>query len=151
MDVTDTRDPTLFSIGEAARRSDVNIETIRYYERIGLLPTPHRSAGGHRLFDTAMLKRLCFVRRARRLGFSLEEIGTLLSMVDREDYTCAEVHRLTIEHLAEVRRKLADLGELEKALSAMAADCDRGDVPDCAIVDVLFADDDRLPGAIATR
>ena len=80
-----------FPIGQLSRRSGVNIETIRFYERVGILPKPPRSQGGHRLYDEAHEKRLHFVRRSRELGFSLDEIRGLLRLVDGGRYTCSEV------------------------------------------------------------
>ncbi len=127
------------TIGILSRNTGCNIETIRYYERIGLLPAPPRSAGGHRLYGEAHLKRLTFIRRGRELGFTLDDIRGLLGLVDGGAYTCAEVKALTLDHLGEVRRKLADLRRLEKALEDMASECDGGAVPDCPVIDALFA------------
>jgi len=126
------------TIGELSRRTGVNIETVRYYERAGVLPKPPRTGGGHRVYDEGLLKRLTFVRRARELGFSLDEIRALLSLVDGGDFTCAEVYGLTAKHLEAVRRRIAGLRRMERGLKAMAAECDRGEVPECPIVDTLF-------------
>ncbi len=133
--ITNTRG---YAIGQMSRETGVNIETIRYYERIGIMPKPDRTAGGNRQYNHDQLKRLFFIRRARGLGFSLEEIRGLFEMVDRKDFTCGEVHDLTVDHLASVQDKIANLKKLEKALSAMAAECGRGDVPECPILDTLF-------------
>ncbi len=133
--ITNTRG---YAIGQMSRETGVNIETIRYYERIGIMPKPDRTAGGNRQYNHDQLKRLFFIRRARGLGFSLEEIRGLFEMVDRKDFTCGEVHGLTVDHLASVQDKIANLKKLEKALSAMAAECGRGDVPECPILDTLF-------------
>lgn len=127
-----------FAIGEMSRQTGVNIETIRYYERIGLMPKPDRTAGGNRQYDQDQLKRLYFLRRARDLGFSLEEIRGLFEMVDRKDFTCSEVHDLTVNHLISVREKILNLNRLEQALSAMVAECSRGDVPECPILETMF-------------
>ena len=127
-----------FAIGEMSRQTGVNIETIRYYERIGLMPKPDRTAGGNRQYDQDQLKRLYFLRRARNLGFSLEEIRGLFEMVDRRDFTCGEVHDLTVNHLVSVREKIVNLSRLEQALSAMVAECSRGDVPECPILETMF-------------
>ena len=126
------------TIGVLSRRTGCKVETIRYYERIGLLPAPARSAGGHRLFGEDHLKRLTFIRRGRELGFSLDDIRGLLGLVDGGAYTCAEVKAVTLEHLGEVRRKLADLRRLERVLKGMAAECDGGSLPDCPVIDALF-------------
>ncbi|VAW16400.1 Heavy metal resistance transcriptional regulator HmrR [hydrothermal vent metagenome] len=127
-----------YGIGEVSRRTGVNIETIRYYERIEILPRPGRTEGGNRQYDHEQLKRLFFVKRCRDLGFSLDEIRALLEMVDRDDFTCNDVHAMTITHLAAVKTKLADLKRLERALVEMASQCSGGDVPDCPIIDTLF-------------
>ncbi|MBI1986015.1 MAG: helix-turn-helix domain-containing protein [Rhodospirillales bacterium] len=126
-----------FGIGALSKRTGVNIETIRYYERIGMVPKPPRSEGGHRVYDQNHLKRLAFVRRTRELGFSLEEIRALLELVDGGDYTCAEVKAMTLAHADVIRQKIADLRRMERVLKGMAAQCDGGDVPECPIVDAL--------------
>lgn len=127
-----------YAIGEMSRRTEVNIETIRYYERIGVLPRPDRTEGGNRQYNYDQLKRLFFIKRCRGLGFSLDEIRSLLEMVDRRDFTCNDVHTMTIDHLSSVRKKLQDLTKLERALTKMAAECSRGDVPECPVIDTLF-------------
>lgn len=127
-----------YGIGEVSRQTGVNIETIRYYERVGIMPQPDRTGGGNRQYNHAQLKRLFFVKRCRGLGFGLDEIRALLAMVDRRDFTCGDVHAMTIAHLANVKKKRADLKRLEQALTKMAAECSRGDVPDCPIIDTLF-------------
>jgi MerR family mercuric resistance operon transcriptional regulator len=125
-------------IGELSRRTGVNIETIRYYERSGVMPRPPRTGGGHRAYTQDFVKRLAFVSRSRQLGFSLEEIRSLLGLVDEHEYTCADVRELTLRHAAEARRKIADLKKLERTLKEMAAQCHGDRVPDCPIVDALF-------------
>ncbi len=126
------------SIGALSKQSGVNIETIRYYEKIGVMPAPARSAGGYRMYTVDHLKRLGFVRRGRQLGFSLDELRGLLHLVDGHAYTCAEVHTLTLQHLTEVRRKIADLRRLERVLADMAAQCTEDQVPECPVIDALF-------------
>lgn len=137
---------TGITIGKLARHSGVNIETIRYYERIGMLPAPPRSAGGHRLYDEDHLKRLSFVRRCRQLGFSLDEVRALLSLVDGGDYSCDDVRRMALHQLDAVRRRIKDLRIMERTLDEMAGRCDGGEVPDCPIVETLFADRPPLSG-----
>ena len=112
--------------GALAARTGCNIETIRYYEKIGLLPPPPRSAGGHRLYGRDLVKRLNFVRRSRDLGFTLEEIRELLRLVDGGTYTCGEVEQLARDHVRDIRHKIADLRRLQGCskrwpLSAAAA------------------------------
>lgn len=126
------------SIGELSKQSSVNIETIRYYEKIGVMPAPGRSANGYRVYGAEHFKRLSFVRRARQLGFSLDEIRGLLRLVDGDAYTCAQVRELTLDHVAEIRRKIADLKRLKRVMEDMAAQCSGGRAPDCVIVDALF-------------
>lgn len=127
-----------YSIGAMSKRTGVNIETIRYYERIGIMPVPDRTAGGNRQYNHDQLKRLSFIKRSRGIGFSIEEIRALLEMADRRDFTCGEVHRMTINHLASVKEKILALCRLKDALEKMASECSRGDVPDCPILDTLF-------------
>ena len=134
-DFTNTRG---YAIGEMSKRTGVNIETVRYYERINIMPKPDRTAGGNRQYNHNQLKRLSFIKTSRELGFSIDEIRALLEMVDRKDFTCGEVHGLTIGHLDSVREKIKGLRKLEKALVGMAAECSQGDVPDCPILETLF-------------
>ena len=125
-------------IGSLSKQTGCNIETIRYYEKEGLLPEPPRSEGGHRQYDDTHLKRLTFIRRSRELGFTLQEVRGLLRIVDGEHYTCAEVKAVTLNHLADIRGKLADLKKLEKVLKKLAAQCAGDQTPDCPIVEALF-------------
>src|SRR3546814_15833156 len=105
-----------YGIGALSDRTGVNVETIRYYERIGIMPEPPRTAGGHRLYDSRHLKRLAFIRRGRELGFSLDAIRALLRLVVGGDYPCGEVHETTLAHIAEHRHKVASLRPQERGL-----------------------------------
>ena len=125
-------------IGKLAEQSGVNIETIRYYEKVGVMPAPDRTAGGYRVYGPNHVKRLSFVRRGRELGFSLDELRGLLRLVDGHNYTCAEVRALTLNHVAEIRRKIRDLRRLERVMANMAARCVGSRVPECPIIDALF-------------
>lgn len=127
------------SIGDLSRRTGVNIETIRYYERVAMIKAPPRTSGGHRAYDEETQRQLGFVKRCRDLGFSLDEIRTLLAMVNGDDCTCEEVRTLTERHLATVRRKRADLQRMERVLTSMVTECRSGKIPECPIVDALFA------------
>ena len=131
-------DDPRYPIGALSGRTGCSIETIRYYERIGLLPAPPRSAGGHRVYDDDHLKRLTFIRRGRALGFTLDQVRGLLGLVDGGDFSCDEVRQLTLAHLGEIRDKIADLRRLQQTLDEMAAQCDRGELPDCPIIETLF-------------
>ena len=124
------------TIGALAERAGVHIETIRYYERIGVLPAPHRTEGGHRLYGREHLERLTFIRRGRELGFSLGEMRTLLGLMDG-GHTCGEVRAVVLDHLGRIRAKIADLRRMERTLAGTAARCDGGNTPECPIVDVL--------------
>ncbi len=125
-------------IGELSRLTGCNVETVRYYERVGLLPRPPRSAAQYRLYNSADVRHLAFVRRARELGFTLDEIRTLLALAvaDGED-TCAEVRQVAAGHLADIRAKIADLRALERALSDAVQRCDAGELPGCPLIDTL--------------
>ena len=125
-------------IGEVSRRTGCVNETIRFYERIGVLPQPPRNKSGFRVYEQSHLKRLAFVLRARGLGFTLEEVRGLLELVDGGDYTCGEVKKITLAHADTVRQKISALQRMENVLSDMAAECDGGTVPDCPIFDALF-------------
>ncbi len=132
------KDVTVLSIGGLSKRTGVHLETVRYYENIGIMPEPPRSAAGHRRYDHEHLKRLTFVKRSRELGFTLKEVRALLDLVDGGDYTCGEVHSLTLQHLHDVRDKIADLQRLEVALAEMSDECARGTIPECPVIETLF-------------
>ncbi len=126
------------SSGALARQAGVNVETIRYYEKIELMPEPIRADNGYRVYGETGLKRLSFIRRCRELGFSLDEVRGLLGLVDGGDYTCAEVRDLSIVRLGDVRQKIRDLRKMERTLKEMVSQCDGGLVPECPIVDRLY-------------
>jgi MerR family transcriptional regulator, mercuric resistance operon regulatory protein len=132
------RETAALTRGALAARTGCNIETVRYYERIGLLPAPPRSAGGHRLYGPDLVKRLTFVRKSRDLGFTIAEIRDLLNLVDGGAYTCAQVEQMARNHARQIRHKIADLRRLERVFEMMAAQCSGGDVPVCPIIDALF-------------
>lgn len=139
MDKLALRDTTpLFTIGVLSRRTGVNIETVRYYERIGLIPAPARSEGGHRLYGGGHLLRLNFVRRARDLGFTLNEVRALLDLAEQRDRPCAEAREVAAVHLTDVRSKIISLRAMERVLSDMVARCAEGSTPDCPIIEALF-------------
>jgi len=138
----------LLTRGALATRSGCNVETIRYYEQIGILPAPPRSQGGHRLYGHDLIRRLTFVRRTRELGFTLDEIRRLLRLVDGGNYTCAQIETLALQHAQDIRQKIADLKKLKSVLEAMASHCTGGEVPECPIIDELF--DPQTPPLSAT-
>ena len=138
--MSSTTTGALITRGALARRFGCHLETVRYYEKIGLLPPPARSEGGHRLYKIEDQRRLRFILRGRELGFSINELRSLLSLVDSKTYTCGEIHDLTIDHLGGVRRKIADLKRLEGTLARISNECSGGAVPQCPVIDALWAD-----------
>jgi Cu(I)-responsive transcriptional regulator len=126
-----------FTIGALASAAATNVETIRYYERIGLMPKPSRSAGNYRIYDHAHTVRLRFVRRARDLGFTIEQIRALLDLADQTDRDCAVVDAIAREHLAAVERKIDDLDALRGELRALVHGCAGGTIGDCRILEAL--------------
>jgi Cu(I)-responsive transcriptional regulator len=125
------------TIGDLAKRTGTKVETIRYYERIGLLPSPARTNGNYRSYDDAQLGRLSFIRRARDLGFSLDRVRELLSFTDQRDRSCEAVDVIARQHLAEVERKIADLSALRTELADIIGRCRHGTVADCRIIEAL--------------
>lgn len=130
----------MMQIGELSKRTDVNIETIRYYERAGILPAPERGTNNYRLYSEMHRRRLRFIRRARDLGFTLEEVKTFLSMVDGGDWTCARVKGLGERHLEDIRSRITDLRRMERALAEVVGRCSGEETPDCSMLEALFDD-----------
>lgn len=124
--------------GVLAKRSGVNAETIRYYEKIELMPEPSRNSGGHRIYAEVHLQRLCFIRRCREMGFTLEEIRELLSLVDREQVSCEHVQQIAEDHIVSIRHKIKDLQRMQGTLRDLARQCSGEDVPDCPIIEALL-------------
>ena len=125
------------TIGQLAKAAGVNLETVRYYERIGLMPAPARTGSGHRAYDDKHIRKLAFIRRARELGFSIDDIRTLLALAEPERASCAEVNEIASAHLAEVRAKLNDLARLEQILATTVARCSGDHAPSCPVLDML--------------
>ena len=123
---------------DLARATGCNLETIRYYETVGIMPDPPRTAKGYRCYDDAHVRRLKFVMRSRDLGFSLEEIRGLLGLVDDRTQTCAHVQTVAESHLQDVQAKIADLRRIENLLSETVARCTGDAVPECAVIDALL-------------
>jgi MerR family mercuric resistance operon transcriptional regulator len=128
-----------FPIGKLAERTRVNIETIRYYERVGLLPPPPRTEGRHRAYDEGHVQRLSFIRRSRELGFSLDDVRTLLQLAGTGNTSCCATKELTLRHLVDVRSKIASLKKLERALKNMTDACEPSRQLSCPIIDALSA------------
>jgi MerR family transcriptional regulator, mercuric resistance operon regulatory protein len=126
------------SIGELSRRAGVNIETIRYYERIKMLPAPPRISSGRRIYGPVETRTLAFIRRSRELGFTLDQIRALLALSTKNGQAaCGEVRELAAHHLEEVRGKIAHLRVMEGALSDAVLRCDAGEEPGCPLIDAL--------------
>ncbi len=126
-----------FTRGDLARATGCNIETIRYYEKTGLLPDPPRTDAGYRIYSAAHATRLRFILRARELGFSMEDIRGLMGLEDGAAPTCAEVKERTERHLSDVRARIADLRRIETVLAATASRCSGAEVPDCPVLDAI--------------
>ncbi len=125
------------AIGELSKQSSVNIETIRYYERVKMLAPPPRTASGRRLYSSRDLRVLVFIRRSRELGFSLNQIRALLRLGGPEKATCREVREIAAHHLEDIRAKLGDLKKLERLLARTVARCSGQTAPDCPVLDIL--------------
>jgi Cu(I)-responsive transcriptional regulator len=127
----------ILTIGDLAKATDTKVETIRYYERIRLLAAPARTGGNYRAYSSEDLNRLSFVRRARDLGFSIEQVRTLLDLSDQKERSCEAVDAIAREHLAEVERKIADLTSLRRELKGLIGQCRQGTIAECRIVEAL--------------
>ena len=142
-----------WSIGAVARQAGLTVPTVRYYEEVGLLPPAPRTGSGQRHYDAAAVRRLRFVRRCRDFGFSIDAVRDLIGLVDQPQRPCTEVRDIAAVHLAEVRRKLAELQALERGLAGFVAGCDSacagGAAVDCTILEDLAPPADRPGGAPA--
>jgi MerR family mercuric resistance operon transcriptional regulator len=134
--ITEARAKAL-TIGELSELATVNIETIRYYERIKMLPAPPRTSGGRRTYDATHLRMLAFIRRSRELGFSLDEIRALIRLGSPEKASCRQVRDIASHHLDDIRAKIADLRKLERLLARTVAQCTGTTAPDCPVLDIL--------------
>ena len=126
-----------YSIGALAEATETKVETVRYYERIGLLPEPGRTRGNYRVYTAVHLDRLGFIRRARELGFTLDQIRALLELADQRHNDCRAVDTLASDHLASVDQKIADLKALRRELGSLIGQCKQGKIADCRIIGAL--------------
>ncbi|MDF2381815.1 helix-turn-helix domain-containing protein [Nostoc ellipsosporum NOK] len=124
-------------IGELARTTSTKVETIRFYEKIGLLEAPGRTAGNYRQYSADHLARLSFVRRARDLGFTLDQVRALLALSDDRTRPCGAVDAVAREHLAEIDKKIADLRALRRELDELISQCSQGAISECRIIEAL--------------
>ncbi|MDR6851697.1 MULTISPECIES: helix-turn-helix domain-containing protein [unclassified Sphingomonas] len=124
-------------IGELARATSTKVETIRFYEKIGLLPAPARTGANYRAYNQNQLARLSFVRRARDLGFTLDQIRGLLALSDDRDQSCSAVDTVARQHVSEIDRKITDLRALRRELQEMLDQCSQETVSTCRIIESL--------------
>lgn len=125
------------TIGMLATATATKVETIRYYERIGLMPKPARSAGNYRSYERAHVARLRFIRRARDLGFTIEQIRVLLDLADQHEGDCRVVDAIARKHLLAIERKIADLVALRGELRSVLDRCAGGTIAECRIIEAL--------------
>ena len=126
----------MFTIGQLSAKTNVKIETIRYFETIDLMPPPQRKPSGHRVYDNSQLQRLTFINRCRELGFSQEDIRSLLGVEDNPP-TCDEVEAITARHRTKIRTKITDLRKLEQRLTEISSSCANNDTRSCPIIESL--------------
>lgn len=130
--------PKPLKIGELAKATGTKVVTIRYYEKVGLLPAPKRDRGNNRAYETVHLDRLRFIRRCRSLGFSLDQIRELLALAADTARPCEDVDRITAEHLADVQSKIADLTNLARELDRISRRCrGGGTIANCRIIEAI--------------
>jgi DNA-binding transcriptional MerR regulator len=129
--------PASLAIGDLARRTGCNIQTIRYYERIGLLPAPPRSEGGQRRYGAPAVQRLGFIRHARDLGFDIAAIRELIALAGEPDRPCEDADRIARAQLDSVKSKIAGLKLLQTELERMLRNCAHGTISDCRVVETL--------------
>lgn len=134
-------------IGDLARLAATKAETIRWYEKEGLLPAPARTSGNYRNYGVEHLDRLSFIRGARELGFSLADVRELLALADDREHPCEAVDAIAGGHLAEVERKIADLERMRGELVRMVGSCRKGKVANCRIIETLGSQRSRQPAS----
>ncbi|MGV6817248.1 MAG: MerR family transcriptional regulator [Thiotrichales bacterium] len=126
-----------YSIGQMAQAGHCKVQTIRYYEQVGLLNKAQRNSGNQRIYDQAQMDRLKFIRHSRELGFSLEQIREILALSDSPDHSCREVDQIARNHLKDVESKIARLQGMRKELKRMISQCSGDQIADCRIIEVL--------------
>ena len=131
------------TIGDLARATATKVETIRYYERIGLLIAPQRTPGNYRSYSSQDLKRLSFIRRSRDLGFSIDQVRKLLDLADQQERSCEAVDLVALQHVTEIDRKIRDLQALRTELERMLKECQGGTIAECRIIEALSPLNDR--------
>lgn len=125
------------AIGELSRRTGVNIETIRYFERVGVLATPPRTSGGRRVYGADHVRALGFIRRARELGFTPAEVRAIVSLGGPSQASCSQVREIAAHHLERVRAKMVDLAQLESLLASTIEQCEGDGAANCAVIEMI--------------
>lgn len=125
-------------IGALSERTGVQIETIRYYERVGLLAAPLRSSGGYRRYNIDDVRRLNFVRHLREVGFPLQDVRALLDLSEMRHTACQQVQAVATRHLNDVQSKIKSLRRMERVLRGMVASCEQGVTPQCPMIESLL-------------
>jgi DNA-binding transcriptional MerR regulator len=132
------------SIGRLSLKTGVKVPTIRYYESVGLMPLPPRTQGNRRLYGSEAAARLQFIRHARELGFEIDAIRQLLDLSDQPQRSCAEADAIARRHLSEIKSRITRLKALEREVQRMIRECERGQICDCRVIDVLSHHDHCL-------
>lgn len=126
-------------IGELAERCGLNKETIRYYERIGIIPKPNRTVSGYRMYSEQFVDRIKFVKRMQELGFTLKEIDKLLAVVDRDEAKCRDMYDFTVQKIEEIQSKIRDLKRIEQMLTTLKEGClENKQNYDCPMIETLL-------------
>ena len=126
------------TISELAKNAGVNIETIRYYERLGLISEPPRTESGYRIFPPEVIQRIRFIKRSQDLGFSLSEINKLLTLTESEGFSCWEVRQFASQKLEEIELKIRDLQNIKSVLQDLSSKCSEGSINGCPIIERLL-------------
>ena len=126
------------TIGRVAKATGCKVQTIRYYEQIGLLPEPRRSEGNQRLYTEDTVKRLTFIRHARDLGFPLQAIRNLLKLSDTPNQSCDEADEIVLSQLEDINKRIRQLTDLKKEMERMLDHCKGGPISDCRVIEVLY-------------
>lgn len=132
-------DHRMYRISQLAKACNVNKETIRYYERLGLIPEPTRSDSGYRMYPEDMVQRIGFIKRMQDLGFTLQEIDKLLGVVDRDEVKCKDMYDFTVLKLREIQSKIQDLRKIERMLISLKEKCpENKEMFECPIIETLM-------------
>src|SRR6478736_6982299 len=151
LELAEARRAGFLNIGEAAARSGVSAKMIRHYESLGLIPNARRTDAGYRLYDTADVHTLQFVRRARRLGFSMREVAQLLGLWQNRRRSSGDVRRVAQRHISDLEQKIDELQGMKRTLEALVHRCHGDQRPECPILEDLAGDGDEAEPATVKR